>query len=295
MQKIKIVTDTASDITLKEAEALDITLIPFKVISNDKEYKEAYDFSKTEFYKMLEECEDTLPTHSQITPFEYLEVIENLYKDYYDEIIIVPINQKASATFNNAILAREQFFAEHPDAAIKIHIINVLTYTRGYGYPLIEAAKMIKKDGDSKKALEYLEDWFSRYELYCTTYDLKYAKLSGRVGKAAAIAGELLGIKPIISFNDGNASTVQKVRGFQKALDALSQTANERIGEDKVFNLLYGSNEKDIKDFSKHITTELKAKPVDCSQIGACISINIGPQVIAIGFLGEKRNVQVIY
>lgn len=295
MQKIKIVTDTASDITAKEAKALDILLMPFKVICDDKEYKEAYDFSKEDFYKMLTNCTDKLPSHSQITPFEYLEVIEELYKDYYDRIIIVPINQKGSATFDNAVAARTQFFNEHPDAAVKIHIINVLTYSNGYGYPVKEAAKMIKKNGDADEALAFLENWFSRYELYCTVYDLKYAKLSGRVGKAAAIAGELLGIKPIISFNGGNASTVQKVRGFQKALDALSETVNKKIGEDKVYNLLYGSNESDMKDFAKRIASELKAKPVDCSQIGACISINIGPQVIAVGFLGEKRDVQVIY
>ena len=295
MQKIKIVTDTASDITAKEAETLGIHLIPIKVIISDKEYKEAFDFSKEEFYKMLEACGNKLPTHSQVTPFEYLEVIESLYKDYYDEIIIVPINRKGSATFQNALNAREQFFSEHPDAAIKIHIIDSLTYSNGYGYPVKEAAKMINKDGNSKNALSFLEDWFSRYELYCTAYDLKYAKLSGRVGAAAAIAGELLGIKPIISFNDGIASTVGKVRGFAKALDTLSEIVNKNIGEDKIYNVLYGTNEKDTKDFIKRISTELKAKPADSSLIGACITVNIGPQVIAIGFLGEKRDIQVIY
>lgn len=295
MQKIKIITDTASDITLKEAEALDILLLPFKIIAGGKEYREGYDFSKEEFYKMIEECGDTLPTHSQITPFEYLDAIEKLYKDYYDEIIIVPINRNASSTFENAVAARAQFFSEHPDAAIKIYIVNVLTYSCGYGYPVKEAAKMIKKNGNADEALAYLDNWFSRYELYCTAYELKYAKLSGRVGAAAAIAGELLGIKPIISFKEGSASTVQKVRGFQKALDALSEITNAKIGEEKVYNILYGSNEKDFKDFKKRMQTELKTAPVDCSQIGACITVNIGPQVIAIGFLGEKRNTQIIY
>ena len=265
------------------------------MIVGDKEYKEAFDISKDEFYKIIEECQDKLPTHSQITPFEYLETIESLYKDYYDEIIIVPINRRGSATFQNALNARQQFFSEHPDAAIKIHIIDVLTYSNGYGYPVKEAAKMIKKDGNSKNALEFLENWFSRYELYCTFYDLKYAKLSGRVGAAAAIAGELLGIKPIISFNGGVASTVGKVRGFNKALDTLSEIVNKNIGEDKIYNIFYGTNEKDTKDFVKRISTELKAKPVDSSQIGACITVNIGPQVIGIGFLGEKRDIQVIY
>ncbi len=294
MQKIKIVSDTASDITIKEAEALGILILPFKVLMGDKEYKEGYDFSKEDFYKMLAESEN-IPTHSQVTPFEYLETIINLYNEGYEHIVIVPINQNGSSTFQSALTARMQFMGEYPDAKIGIHIINGLTYTNGYGYPVKHAAELASKNGDIDEVLKFFEEWFSRFELYFTTFELKYAKHSGRIGKAAAIAGELLGIKPIICLTAGESVTAQKVRSIPKAMENLIEIAKERIGSDGVYTLVTGDNEKEFKEFKKLAKAELKKNPIDCTNIGACISINAGPQVLGIGFLGEKREMQVIY
>ena len=213
MQKIKIITDSASDLDIKLANENDILVLPFKVIFNDKEYKEGYDFSKQEFYDKLKDYEG-IPSHSQITPYEWLESIEKCVSEGYKEIIIVPINQNGSATFKSALTARMQFYNEHygenEEKDVKIYIVNTLTYSISYGYPVLQAAGMIKEGKSSGEILEFFDDWFNSYELYFVTYDLKYAKNSGRIGKAAAIAGELLGIKPVINLTEGNSVTFSK-------------------------------------------------------------------------------------
>lgn len=291
MAKIRFLVDTASDIDLKTAQKYDVVLVPMTVTIGQKEYKEAYDFTKEEFYDMLPE-DDSIPTTSQVPPFEFLDAIKAAYKDDVTELIIVTINQKASSTFNSAQLARKMFQNDIPDSGMKIHIVNTMGYSSCYGYPVLMGAKMAKDGKPAEIILNYLENWFSRLELYFTVYDLKYAKKSGRIGGAAAIAGELLGIKPIMCLTRGDSVTSQKVRGIPKAMEALVQVAKERIGEDKQYILFHGKN--DSKDFVKLMKEGLKEKALESNLIGPCIVCNAGPEVVGICFLGEKRDEEII-
>lgn len=291
MSKIRFLVDTASDIDLKVAQKNDIVLLPMTVTIGQKEYKEAYDFTREEFYHMLPE-DDTVPTTAQVPPFEFLDAIKAAYKDDVTDLIIVTINQKASSTFNSAQLARQMFQNDMPDSGMKIYVINTLAYSACYGYPVLQAAKMAKDGKPAEIILNYLENWFSRLEVYFTVYDLKYAKRSGRIGGAAAIAGELLGIKPIMNLTRGDSQTYQKARGIPKAMDTLLQIAKEKIGEDKQYILFHGKN--DPKEFAKLIKDGVKEKALESHLIGPCIVCNAGPEMVGIAFLGEKRDEEII-
>ncbi len=292
MANIRICVDTASDIDLKTAQKYDIQLLPMTITMNQKEYKEAYDFTKEEFYNLLPDG-DEIPTTAQIPPFEFLDAIKAAYKDDVTDLIIVTINGKASSTNNSAQLARQMFYGDMPDCKMKITVVDTGSYSYCYGYPVIAAAKMAKEGKPAEIILNYLEDWFTRLEVYFTVYDLKYAKKSGRIGGAAAIAGELLGIKPIMCLTGGDSVTSQKVRGIPKAMDTLCKIGAERMGADKKYILLHGKN--DGKDFMKLAKDTIKEKPLETVLIGPCIVINAGPEVVGICYLGEKRNQQVLY
>ena len=236
---------------------------------------------------------DEIPTTAQIPPFEFLDAIKAAYKDDVTDLIIVTINGKGSSTNNSAQLARQMFYNDMPDCKMKITVVDSGTYSHCYGYPVVQAAKLAKDGKPAEIILNFLDDWFSRVEVYFTVFDLKYAKKSGRIGGAAAIAGELLGIKPIMCLTGGDSVTAQKVRGIPKAMEALCSVAAERISPDKTYILLHGKN--DAKDFAKLAKEALKEKSADTAQIGPCIVVNAGPEVIGIAFLGEKRDQQVIY
>lgn len=291
MAKIRFLVDTASDIELKSAQKYDVVLIPMTVTIGQKEYKEAYDFTKEEFFQMLPE-DGSIPSTAQVPPFEFLDGIKAAYKDDVTDLLIVTINQKASSTFNSAQLARKMFYNDMPDCKMKIHVINTQAYSACYGYPVMQAAKMASEQKPVEVILNYLENWFSRLETYFTVFDLQYAKKSGRIGSAAAIAGELLGIKPIMCLTKGDSVTYQKARGIPKAMDSLLQVAKERIGEDKQYVLFHGSN--DSKEFVKLMKDGLKEKALENNLIGPCIVCNAGPQVVGICFLGEKRDEEII-
>jgi len=297
MAKIKIITDSACDIDLSIAEKNDVTILPFTITADGKEYKESYDFTKYDFYKMLPTFND-FPTTSQITPYVFLDVMKREHKNGVEDLIIFTINKSASATFLSAIGAKKQFFIENPSARdeMNIHIVDTNTYSDGYGFPILRAAEMIKAGEGLSEILSYLEDWFSRFELYFTVFDLKYAKKSGRIGTAAAIAGELLGIKPIISLTAGPSKTYSKVRGQAKALEGLLNIAAERMTNEKKYIILTANNENDEAEFEKMVIKEFKLKPMAKSKIGTAVAVNTGLEIVGIGFLGEKREVeQVIF
>ena len=214
MPKIKIMTDSASDITYEQEKEYDIKVMNFKLAVGDKSYVSREDFDNEKFYEILDNF-DGIPVTSQITIFEYTEQFEKYYSEGYTDIINVTINANGSATFSNAVLAAEQFYEEHPDAKDKFHIYNIdsANYTGAYGYPICQAAVKIQKGATAKEAVDFINDWISKVVIYFAPYSLKYAKKSGRIPSAAAFVGEVLGLKPIMRICEGEIKTADKVRG----------------------------------------------------------------------------------
>ena len=114
MAKIKFLTDSASDITDELEKKLDIQIMNFKVAMGDDSYTSRIDFDNEKFYKMLDDF-DGIPVTSQITAFEYQETFDKLYSEGYTAVINTTINSKGSATYNNAVMAAEEFYSVHPE------------------------------------------------------------------------------------------------------------------------------------------------------------------------------------
>lgn len=142
MSRIKIMTDSACDIPKELEEQYDIRILSFPVTVDDKGYLERIDFTNEEFYEILQNT-PKIPSTAQITVFQFEEEYETFYKQGYAELIYVSIYSGGSSTYNNAVMARKQFYASHPEAQeqFEIHLVDSKTYTVAYGYPVVESAK----------------------------------------------------------------------------------------------------------------------------------------------------------
>jgi hypothetical protein len=109
-QKIKFVTDSASDIPRSLREELDILVLPFPIAMGAREYQDGVDFTATEFYDMLLAAPQ-IPTHAQLTPFVFSQCFEEAFRQGYTDLIYTSINSKGSATHQNALQAREEDLA----------------------------------------------------------------------------------------------------------------------------------------------------------------------------------------
>ena len=291
MRKIKIVTDSACDIPRELEEKHQIRILPFSITVGDQSYVERRDFTPEEFYGILESS-PKIPSTAQYTAMQFTEVYEELFGEGYTNVIYVSINAKGSSTNSNAHLAKEQFFEAHPEAEgdFAIDIVDSQTYSMGYGYPVIEAAKKAEKGMLPAEIVAYLEDWFNCCRVIFAPYTLEYVKKSGRVSCAAAFVGELMGLKPLISFEDGESVTFGKVRGEKAVIPALIKKVKAEMIPQTPYVVLYGSAPEYGDQLAADLEKELGYPCELKAPIGAAISINAGPKVAAVIFRGRPRH-----
>ncbi len=293
MSKVRIMTDSASDVSMEQAAKYGISLINFWLVVGDKSCRENEEYTTKEFYKVLEEAED-LPHTSQITVDDYVSAYEKEYADGVTDLINVVIASIGSNSYNNACMAKTRFFEEHPDAEGKIDItvMDSKAYTGAYGLPVIEAAKKIQKGAAASEIIAFLTDWFDSGMIICTAFTLKYARKSGRVGCATAFVGDLLGLKPVIRFVDAVSETVAKVRGEKNVVPQLVDYAVSQMVPQTQYSVLRGSNPDRAAEVEKLMKKAVGYGPEEIHEVGATIACHLGPDVTGVIVKGPNRNIK---
>ena len=283
MSNILFITDSAADIPAELREGLEIKVLPFMISMNEKEYRDCVDFTPKEFYQMLLEAEG-IPTHSQINPTILLEVFNQAKDAGYTDLIYTSINSKGSATFQNAIMAKEMFFEENPQLADSFHIylLDSKAYTYSYGYAVVEGAKMAQAGKEPEEIVAWMQDWLDHMRILFATYSLKFAKKSGRISAAAAFLGEALGLKPIMSFPDGDSKILAKVRGDKAVIPAIIKMMQEEIAPGSPYLVIKGDMEDRNEEMAAAAKEALGYDSACQFYIGGVIAINAGPQLTGI-------------
>lgn len=283
MSRIKFITDSAADISPQLRSQWDIQVLPFPIAAGDREYEDGVDLTPEEFYTLLGQLPQ-IPTHAQLTPYVFEECFAQAYAEGYDHLIYTSINSKASATHQNALQAREEFFEEHPEAKGKfeITVIDSLAYTAAYGWAVVEGARMAGEGADVQSIIDYIQDWVAHARILFVSYDLKYAKKSGRISAAAAFMGEALGLKPIMTFEDGQSKVLAKVRGEKAVVPALLKQCREEWEEGSPYIVLRAAR-PDQSDLIREEAAKLLGQSAAAEYyIGGVIAINAGPELAGI-------------
>ncbi|MCI8990351.1 MAG: DegV family protein [Lawsonibacter sp.] len=283
MARIKFSTDSAADIPVSLREELNIQVLPFPIAMGDKEYADGFDFTPQEFYEMLLAAPQ-IPTHAQLNPYVFTELFETAWQEGYTDLIHTSINSKGSATCSNAFQARGAFYRDHPEAegTFRIHIIDALNYTMGYGWAVVQGARMAAGGATPQTVVDFIQDWVDHVQVVFVPLDLRFAKKSGRVSAAAAFVGEALGLKPIMTFANGESRILAKIRG-EKAVTAklVDMCKNERR-EGTPYLLIQGGNAEQSGKLLDLCRQELGEEPAMAYQIGGVIAINAGPNLIGV-------------
>ena len=283
MAKIKIVTDSAADLLKDDISKLNIEVLPFYIAMGDEALVSNSDLDNEKFYEMME-AYDGIPTTSQITPYNFTEYFEKWYEEGCEEVVLVLINSKGSATFNNAVMAKEEFFEEHPEANINIYIYDGASYNGGYGWAVLEAAKAVQDNKPIEDVLEIVDKELSCKKIYFGMYSLKYAGKSGRIPSAAAFVGDVIGLKPVMEIWDHSINTANKAKGEKKLMNTIVDMTLDNIREGSEYGVVYGSDKKVGEDISRILTEKLGYAPKYFFQAGAAVAINAGPRVVGVIF-----------
>ncbi len=283
MARIKFTTDSAADIPPALREELDIQVLPFPIAMGDRELADGFDFTPAEFYGMLLSAPQ-IPTHAALNPYLFTEVFESAWRAGYTDLIHTSINSKGSATCSNAFQARGSFYRDHPEAegTFHIHIIDALNYTMGYGWPVVQGARMAAEGAEAQAVAEFIQDWVDHVRVIFSPLDLRFAKKSGRVSAAAAFVGEALGLKPIMTFADGESKILAKVRGERAVAAKLAELCKTQRRPGTPYLMIQGNNQEQSEKLLALCRQETGEDPVLSYQIGGVIAINAGPNLIGV-------------
>ena len=283
MSKIKFITDSASDISVQDEQALGIQVLSFPVSFGDNTMLSRVDFDEEKFYEMLE-ASDALPTTSQITVFQYGEVFEAAYAEGFTDVINTTINSEASGTYNSACLAAQMFYESHPEAekTFRIHNLDGFGYTCMYGHAVVEGAKMARDGKSVDEILAFMRDWMENAFVYFVPYTLKYAAKSGRIPSAAAFVGELVGLKPVLYIADHAIVTNDKIRGEKKIIPTITKKTVADMKPGAPYIVICGNCPDQMDALEAAMTAAVGYGPVARYRIGAAITINAGPHAVGV-------------
>ena len=286
--RIRISTDSTADIPVSLRKELDIAVLPLTIIAEDREYCDGYDITPQEFYPLLD-AEDRLPRSAQVNPYQYTELFEESWKAGYTDLIQTTLNSKGSSTWQSAIQARDLFYEEHSEAkdSFNIHIIDSLNYSMGYGWAVIAAAKQARAGATVDEIIAGIRDWVENVRVAAIPLNLKCVRKSGRISAAAALIGDAVGIKPVITFEGGEVKTLSKIRGKKKAVSALIELCKEERKPGTPYVIARAADDEEAERLMQAACAELDQPPEMMFYLGCIITINIGPE--AIGIIYHKK------
>ena len=283
MAHIRFTTDSASDIPAPLREELDIGMLPFPIAMGDREFHDGVDFTPREFYDMLLTAPQ-IPTHAQLNPYVFSQCFEESWKAGYTDLIHTCINSKGSATYQNALQARDEFYEDHPEAkeTFRIHLIDSRSYTMGYGWAVVQGARMAAGGAGAEEVVAFIRDWVDHVRVLFVPLDLRFAKKSGRISAAAAFVGEALGLKPIMTFENGESKILAKVRGEKNVISTLVDLCRKERQPGSPYLLIRAGNDEQADRLKEACLRELGEEPALEFCIGGVIAINAGPNLIGL-------------
>lgn len=277
---IRIICDSASDITKETAKELGVTVLPLTTLFGTEEYLDGVNMSHQEFFEKLVET-DELPTTSQIAPFDYEKVFREAV-EAGDSVVCITLSSKLSGCNQSAHIAAEEF-------GDQIHIVDSENVCIGERI-LIELAVRLREEGKSAQEItDILNEEKKNVRLIALLDTLEYLKKGGRISSAAAFAGTLLSIKPVIGLENGEVTMLGKARGSKNGNNLLISLVEKEggINFDKPYCVAYSGLsdtllQKYMKD-SAHLYEGQVDELAVCT-IGSTIGTHAGPGAIAAAF-----------
>ena len=290
MSKIGFLTDSCSDIPQELADKYGIEIVGFPINLDGVEYMERKDFTNDQFYQMMRDAQG-VPTTAAITQLQFCDIYARYVDEGYTDLVYLSINAGGSSTYNNAVKAIELLEEERPGFTMKIQVIDSQNYSMPYGWYFCECARKVRAGEPLDACLREMQDRLARVEICLAAYSLKQMKKSGRVSAAAAVVGDLMGIRPIISLNDGISKVEAKVRGDNNVPPAMVKWVKSRVDDVKKmpYMVAYTSSTAKRDELVKLCKKEFGHAPLLVFQLGGVVSANTGPDGIAIVFEGKPR------
>ncbi|WP_026689559.1 DegV family protein [Alteribacter aurantiacus] len=279
-KKVKIVTDSTTDLSKEMIEELDITVVPLSVTIDDQSYIDGIDITPDEFIEKLV-TSDKIPQSSQPSVGSFAEVYDKLGEDG-SEILSIHMTAGMSGTFNSAQTASTMTDSH-------VEVVDSGFISQALSFQVKEAAKMALEGASIHEIQERIKKVRDNSSLYIMVDTLEYLVKGGRIGRGKALVGSLLKIKPVASLADGVYTPVTKVRTHMQMINFFKKQFQEETAGKTVKSI--GISHADALDLAKKVRDNLQQltdlKDIQIRPTTPIISTHTGPGAIALMYYAE--------
>lgn len=276
MSRVRVVTDSLADIPDDIVRELDIEVVPAVVVIDGKTYRDKVDLTDAEFYTLLKQV-DELPTTSQPSVGDFEEVYSRLARTT-DHIVSIHIPAKVSGTVASAQAAAKQ------DFGAEIVVIDATQISMALGWLVIKAARAAQIGEPFARILNLVRDAIPRLRLLAVLDTLEYAHRGGRIGRAEAMMGAVLRVKPVIAFRDSEIVPLENVRTMRRALDRVTQMVTEQ-GDVEQAAVIHAAAPDAAIQLKQRLEPLYPDKSILVTEAGPVLGTHAGPGAVGVAFV----------
>ena len=273
---VKIVTDSGADLPDQLAKELGITVLPIYVRFGEEVYRDRVSISEDEFYERLTH-DPVHPSTTQPGPQDFLEAYQKLSADA-DGIVSIHISGKLSGTCNSALMAKDMLEGECP-----VEVVDSETLTMSLGLIVIAAAEMAKAGESMDKIVEWVKQAIPKTYLFFLLDTLEYLKKGGRIGKAKALLGSILSVKPMLTMKDGELVPAGQARTRVKGMDKLFDFV-ENAGNIQDLAVVYNTTPDEAQALAERLGSVFAKEKIRMARVGPGLGVHGGPGAIIVSF-----------
>ena len=276
---IKIVTDSTADLPDTLTDELDLTVVPEYLRFGDEVFRDRVDISEDDFYQRLLNG-PVHPKTAQPTPQDFASIYNKLSNEA-DGIISIHLSSKLSGTYGSAVMGKKIMGKGSP-----IEIVDSQTVSIALGLVVVRAAKMARSGMSLHQIVEELGQTIANVHMLILFDTLKYLAKGGRIGKAKALLGSVLSVKPLLTTRDGELVPSGQVRTRSKGMDQLLNfVKNAREIQDLA--ILYNTTPDEARALAERTSSLFPKERMILARVGPALGVHSGPGILAIA-LREK-------
>ncbi len=271
---VAIVTDSTADLPPDLARSRAVTVVPLTLNFEGKALLDGTDIRPDEFYRRLPSA-TTHPTTSQPSPGRFAEAYASLLEDH-ESVLSIHISQKLSGTYESARQA-----ADMTDPK-RVRVVDSELVSMSLGL-LILAASALASGGSDAQAIEAkVLEMRAHVQTYFSVATLEFLRRGGRIGRANALLGSVLQVKPVLCIRDGLVTPLERVRTFERALNRVVELTRE---VDRGHGVCVIVGHADAEADAERISRELDpiAETLMIQPLGPVVGAHAGPGVVGVG------------
>ena len=276
---VRVITDSTADLPSEMAAELGIEVVPLNVHFGTDTFRDGIDLSADEFYERLV-ASPRPPTTSQPSVGAFLEVYQKALEGA-DGVVSIHISAKVSGTWNSAVQAREQL-----SDSSKVTVVDTGQASMGLGWVAVAAARAAQAGASMDEVASLARSAAEQVRVLFLVDTLEYLQKGGRIGKAQAMFGSVLAIKPILTIQEGEVHPLERVRTRGKGVARLVQLVQEAAPLQSMA-VLYTTTEDEARALAERLGPCVPSGQVIVGRLGTVVGTYAGPGLLGVGWVPQ--------